>query len=130
MNAVDVVLSYLAACSNPVYWSIAAHVSEDFWNEHVSALGSSSRGRTEYRGRLPDFLQDFEGLRYHVEDVVADGSNVVVAYRLTARFDGVDVALRGVFRFEVVADLITHRIDYFDSKTFLDQIGADDTGVG
>jgi ketosteroid isomerase-like protein len=129
MSAVDVVLSYLAAFSDADPEAIAAHVSEDFWNEHVSTLGASSRSRAEYRRRLPDFLQDFEGLQYHVEDVVADGADVVVAYRLTARYDGVDVALRGVFRFEVRAGLIAHRVDYFDSKTFLDQIGADDTGV-
>lgn len=130
MGAVDVVLNYLAAFSDADPETIAAHVSPDFWNEHVSALGSSSRGRDEYRRRLPEFLEDFRELRYDVETVVADGDDVVVAYRMTARYDGIDVSLRGVFRFEVKDDLIAHRVDYFDSKTFLDQIGADDTEAG
>jgi len=127
MAAVDVVLSYLAAFSEADPEVIAAHVSPDFWNEHVSALGSTSRGRDEYLRRLPGFLDDFEGLEYAVEDLVSEDDRVVVAYRMSARHGGTDIALRGVFRFEVVHGQITHRVDYFDSKTFLDQI-ADGTG--
>ena len=99
-----------------------ARVTDDFWNEHTSALGSNSRGRSEYRRRLPDFLDSFEDLKYEIEDIVASGDKVVVAYRMTASYQGsTQIDLRGVFRFEVRDGSIAHRVDYFDSKTFLDQ---------
>jgi steroid delta-isomerase-like uncharacterized protein len=104
--------------------AIAAHVSEDFWNEHTSALGSSCRGRAEYLARLPAFLAEFPDLCYDVEDVVADGERVVVAYTLRARWRGTHpVAIRGVFRFRVVDGEIVHRADYWDGTEFLRQTG-------
>lgn len=128
MGAVEVVLSYLAAFRTADPEAIASHVSEDFWNEHVSALGSSSRGRAEYLSRLPGFLADFQELRYEVEETVVEGDRVAVAYSMTARYEGQDVALRGMFRFRVSGGLIAHRVDYFDSRTFLDQIADEATG--
>ena len=117
-------LAYLAAFGTGDPDDIAACVTEDFFNEHVSALGSSSRGRDEYRSRLPGFLSQFAGLRYDVEDVVADDNRVVVAYTMRASWKGEhDISIRGVFRFDVVGGLIAHRTDYWDSLEFLRQTG-------
>ena len=63
------------------------------------------------------------GLRYEVEDVVAEGDRVVVAYTLHAHVNERDVAVRGVMRFVVRDDLIAHRIDYWDSQVFQQQAG-------
>ena len=103
---------------------IAGHVSEDFWNEHTSALGSSCRGREEYRRRLPGFLREFDGLRYDVEDVTTEGDRVVVAYTMRARWRGErELTIRGVFRLWIAGGLITHRADYWDGTEFLRQTG-------
>jgi ketosteroid isomerase-like protein len=119
-----IALAYLAAFSTSDPDAIAACVTQDFFNEHVSALGSSSRGRDEYRSRLPGFLAQFEGLRYDVEEVVVEGDHVVVAYTMRASWKGEHVvAIRGVFRFDVADGLIAHRTDYWDSLDFLRQTG-------
>ncbi len=97
---------------------------EGFWNEHTSTLAAGSRGRADYRDRLPGFLADFAGLRYEVEDVVAEGDKVVIAYTLRARWrDEHPIAIRGVFRFHVTDGLIIHRVDYWDGTEFLRQTG-------
>jgi steroid delta-isomerase-like uncharacterized protein len=119
----DVALAYVTAFATGDPDQIAAHVADDFWNEHTSALGRSSRGRDEYRQRLPGFLADFAGLRYDVEDVVAEDDRVVVAYTMRARWQEHDIALRGVFRLWVEDGLVTHRADYWDSADFLRQTG-------
>ena len=121
-RALDTVTEAVAA---HVADAVAAHVAEDFRNEHTSALGSSSTGRDEYRRRLPGFLTSFPGLAYEVETVIADGSAVAVAYRMTATSDGHPIAVRGVMVFEVVDGLIARRTDYWDSLGFLRQVGAD-----
>lgn len=94
-----------------------------FVNEHTSVLGRSLVGRDAYRQRLPGFFAQLPDLRYDVEDVVADGAKVVVAYRLHARPAGKDVTVRGVFRFVVDGPLIAQRTDYWDSGDYLRQIG-------
>ena len=102
---------------------IAGLVADDFVNEHTSALGSGSAGRDAYRDRLPGFLSSFPGLRYEVEEVVADGDRVVAAYTLTASSDGHPVRLRGVMRFVVRGGEIVRRVDYWDSLSYLRQVG-------
>ena len=124
VDPTTVVRSYLGAIATGEPDAIAAHVSEDFWNEHTSALGSSSRGRAEYLARLPGFLGEFPGLCYDVEDIVAEGERVVVAYTMRADWRGRrPIAIRGVFRFRVVEGLIVHRADYWDGTEFLRQTG-------
>ena len=119
-----VALAYLAAFGTGDPDAIAAFVSDDFFNEHVAALGSSSRGRDEYRTRLPGFLAQFPGLRYDVEEVVAEGNLVVVAYTMRAAWNGEhDITIRGAFHFDVVDGLIARRTDYWDSLEFLRQTG-------
>ena len=97
--------------------------ADDFVNEHTAALGSGCTGRDEYASRVPGFLASMPGLRYEIEDVVADGERVVVAYTLHTHVNDRDVAVRGVMRFRVEDDLIAHRIDYWDSLVFQQQAG-------
>jgi steroid delta-isomerase-like uncharacterized protein len=123
-GAAEVARSYLAAFATGDPDLVAAHVSDDFVNDHTSALGSGCVGREEYRRRLPGFLGAFADLRYEPEQVIADGGSVAVAYRMTARSDGHPIDLRGVMVIEVVDNRITQRTDYWDSLTFLRQTGA------
>ena len=51
-----VVRRYLGAFDRRDPDEIAQLVADDFVNEHVAALGEGSRGRDEYRDRLPSFL--------------------------------------------------------------------------
>ncbi len=115
--------SYLAAFATGDPASVVSHVSEDFVNEHTSALGSGCIGRDEYANRVPAFLASMPGLRYEIEDVLADGQRVAVAYTLHTHVNDRDVAVRGVMRFRVEDDRIVHRIDYWDSLVFQQQAG-------
>lgn len=117
--------SYFAAFSSADPSRIAAHVSDDFSNEHTAALGSGCTGRTAYLERLPSFLSDMVGLRYEVEHIVASGPQVAVFYTMTARWRGeTPIEVRGAQRLEIVDGAITRRVDYWDSKVFLDQLEA------
>jgi steroid delta-isomerase-like uncharacterized protein len=119
----DSVSSYLAAFESGDPDRIASHVTEDFVNEQVSALGVGCVGRDEYRRRLSTFLTDFRGLRYEVEDLVGEGDRVIAAYTLHASHSGHEISIRGVMRFVVRDDAIAHRYDYWDGLTFLQQVG-------
>jgi ketosteroid isomerase-like protein len=115
--------SYLAAFANGDPSAIVAQVTADFVNEHTAALGTGCTGRDEYARRVPGFLASMSGLRYEIEDVVAEGQRVVIAYTLHARVNDRDVAVRGVMRFRVDDGLIAHRVDYWDSLVFQQQAG-------
>lgn len=102
---------------------IASHVSHDFSNEHTAALGSGCQGRHAYRERLPGFLADMAGLRYSIDHLVADGGSIAVFYTMTARWQGTTpIEIQGAQRLEVADGRIVRRVDYWDSKVFLDQI--------
>lgn len=103
--------------------AIAAMVTDDFVNEHTAALGSGCEGRDAYRGRLPGFLASMPGLRYEVEDVLAEGDRVAAAYTLHATVNDRPIAVRGVMRFVVRGGLIARRTDYWDSLVFQRQAG-------
>ncbi len=122
-HGADVVRSYLHAFATGDPHAIAAFVTDDFVNEHTSALGSSCTGRDDYLARLPDFLAAFPGLRYHVERVVVDGDHAAATYRMTATSEGHPVDLRGVMVFELDGGRIARRTDYWDSLTYLRQVG-------
>jgi predicted ester cyclase len=81
------VRSYLASFASRDPDAIAAHVAEGFLNDHASALGTASEGRSEYRRRLPGFLEQMPELRYDVGPVVREGRWVAAPYELTARPD-------------------------------------------
>ncbi|HTX63986.1 MAG TPA: nuclear transport factor 2 family protein [Acidimicrobiales bacterium] len=121
------VAAYLDALNAHDADAVAALVTDDFFNEHTAARGRSLRGRDAYRRRLEGFLEEMGDLRYHVEATVCEGSTVVVAYRMSARWTGGGdprpFELRGVFWFEVRDGLIGHRIDYRDSADFEQQVG-------
>ena len=104
---------------------VASFVSEDFINEHTSALGSGCQGKDEYRRRLPGFIASMPGLSYEVESQIAEGDQVANAYTLRARVNERDIEVRGMMRITVRDGLITDRTDYWDSKSFLQQAGLE-----
>lgn len=119
----DVAASYLASFSTRDPDTIAAHVSDDFANRHTAALGAPCDGRDAYRERLPGFLGDMHELRYDVEHLVADGEQVAVFYSMSGRYQGdKPFSIRGAQRLRIVDGLISERVDYWDSKVFLDQV--------
>lgn len=123
MSAAEVARSYVESFATHDPDRIAAHVADGFVNDHASALGSGCTGREEYRRRLPGFLESFPELRYHVDDVIADGDRVAVTYRMTASPPEGEIDLRGVMVIHVDAGLVTRRTDYWDSLTALRQTG-------
>jgi predicted ester cyclase len=118
-----VCVGYLEAFATGEADAVAAFVTDDFINEHTSALGSGCVGIVEYRRRLPSFLASMPGLRYEIEDVVADGDRVYAAYTLRTTANDRPIAVRGVMRFVVRGGRIAHRIDYWDSLVFQRQAG-------
>ena len=104
---------------------VASFVSNDFVNEHTSALGSGCQGKDEYRRRLPGFIASMPGLSYEVESQIAEGDQVANAYTLRARVNERDIAVRGMMRITGRDGLITDRTDYWDSKSFLQQAGLE-----
>ncbi len=107
--------------------AVAACVADDFTNEHTSALGHSLRGRAAYRERLDGFLAQFRDLQYDAEDWIVDDDRAAVPYTMSCTYVGDDgrehaVTIRGMFRFRVVDDVVTHRVDYWDSQEFARQV--------
>jgi ketosteroid isomerase-like protein len=130
--AADVVSAFLASFESGDADRIAAFVTYDFVNEHLSELGSSCAGADQYRSRLAGFLASFADRRYAVgEQLVGEstptGTDVVVAYRFTATFEGSAVDLPGMMWFRIVPTVhgarIGRRTDLWDSLTFLRQTG-------
>ncbi|MFI6284275.1 nuclear transport factor 2 family protein [Streptomyces sp. NPDC051018] len=124
----EAVESYLAALNSGDADRIADRVTEDFHNEHTSALGRSVHGRSAYRERLTAFLTEFRELAYTTEDLLVDGDRAVLAYRMTFRWAGAahrpEIRIRGVFRFRVRDGAVAHRIDYWDGAEFHRQAGG------
>ena len=119
----DRVVEYLAALSAHDIDRVLACVSDDFVNEHTSALGTTSNGREVYRGRLPGFLAAFENLRYDVVDTIVEGERAAARYRMTAVYEEHALDIPGVMLFVVRDGLIAQRTDVWDSLTFLRQTG-------
>ena len=63
------------------------------------------------------------GLRYEIEDIVAEGDRVCAAYTLRTTANERPIAVRGVMRFVVRDGRIAQRIDYWDSLVFQRQAG-------
>jgi ketosteroid isomerase-like protein len=125
----EAVTAYLGALNQGDPDAIASCVTDDFWNEHTSALGSSLKGRAAYRERLPQFLGRFRGLHYDIEDLLVDGERASVRYLMSCRWTDdagreFPVLIRGMFWFAVRAGLIAHRIDYWDGTEFTRQVSV------
>jgi steroid delta-isomerase-like uncharacterized protein len=114
----EVVARYLDALNRHDVEGAVACVSDDFFNEHTSAIGTSVRGRDAYAARLPQFLSSFRELHYDAEDWIADGDRVAVPYTMSGVVDGHPFSIRGMFRFRVAGGAIAHRVDYWDGKDF------------
>jgi steroid delta-isomerase-like uncharacterized protein len=121
----EVAAGYLAAFADRDPDAIVRWVTDDFVNEHTSALGAGCVGREAYRSRLPGFLATFEDARYEVDEMVVEGERAVAAYTLHATFRGTPTSVRGVMRFVVRGGQIAHRVDYWDSLQFLLQVDPD-----
>lgn len=131
------VRAYIAALNRGSIDDVVACVSKGFVNEHTSTLGTSIVGREAYRARLDEFLIRFQDLHYDVEKLIVDGGQVAVAYRMSATWRdtgnsaaaGRPFSIRGMFRFQVEAGRIVHRVDYWDSADFQRQV-ADPARAG
>jgi limonene-1,2-epoxide hydrolase len=119
----DICRAYLSAFASGDAEQVTRWVADDFINEHTAALGSGCVGKAEYAARVPDFLASMAGLRYDIEDTLADGNRVAIAYMLRCVVNDRDIAVRGVMRFVVDGELIRHRVDYWDSLVFKQQAG-------
>jgi steroid delta-isomerase-like uncharacterized protein len=126
-SRVDIVRRYLDAFASADPDAIAALVTDDFVNEHLSELGSGCTGRDEYRRRLPSFLSTFVRARY-VVDAIGElgGAEVVARYRFEAEYEGTPIDIPGVMWFEVRDGFLSRRTDLWDSLTFLRQTGQAD----
>jgi len=122
-NPIEVATSYLESFAKRDPDLIASHVSENFKNIHTSALGDPCEGRSSYRDRLPRFLEKFKDLTYECEEMIAHDEKVFVSYLMKADVDGSKISIHGVFNLKIINGFIESRIDYFDSLTFLKQIG-------
>lgn len=115
--------SYLASFATGDADLIASHVAAGFINEHTSALGAGCVGNEEYRRRLPGFIGSMPGLIYNVETITAEGGDVWAAYTLSANVNDRPISIRGAMHFEVDGNLISRRVDYWDSQVFKNQAG-------
>ena len=123
MTPAEVARAYLDSFATADPDAVTRWVTDDFVNEHTAALGTGCVGKKEYTRRVPGFLASMPGLRYEVEDVVADGDRVMAAYTLHTHVNDRDIAVRGVMRFRVEGDRVAHRTDYWDSLVFQRQAG-------
>lgn len=125
MTPAAVCAAYLAAFATGDPDAVTSLVTDDFVNEHTAALGTGCTGKREYARRVPGFLAAMPGLRYEVEEIIADDDRVAAAYTLHTRINDRDVAVRGMMRFRVTGDRIAHRTDYWDSLVFKEQAGLE-----
>lgn len=126
MTPSEVARAYLGAFAAGDPAAVASWVTDDFVNEHTAALGGGCTGKDEYLRRLPGFMASMPGLRYEVEDVIAEGDRVAAAYTLHATVNERPIAVRGVMRFQLRSGLIAKRVDYWDSLVFQRQAGLVD----
>lgn len=122
MTTTVVARSYLESFSTGDPEVIAAHVTDNFVNEHTAGLGAGCKTKAIYIERLQGFLRDMANLRYEIEDLIVQNNRVAAFYRMTALWQGeTPIEIRGVQRLEFSGELISHRTDYWDSAVFLSQ---------
>ncbi len=128
-DAADVARSYLEALGNDDPAAVAAHVCDDFVNEHQSEIGGGCVGRSAYLERLPGFMASFPNRAYTIVEIIAgpagddtdDTDVVAVRYRFGADVGEHRIDIPGVMWFGVTGGLITRRIDTWDSLTYFRQ---------
>jgi predicted ester cyclase len=123
LTPAEVARAYLDSFATADADAVTRWVTDDFVNEHTAALGTGCVGKAEYEKRVPGFLASMPGLRYEIEDVVAEGDRVMAAYTLHTRVNDRDVAVRGVMRFRIAGERVASRTDYWDSLVFQRQAG-------
>lgn len=119
----ETALAYLTALSSGNPGQVVALVTDDFVNDHASALGAGFMGKDLYRERLPAFMASMPGLHYAVERTIAEGHWVSVTYTMTATPDGRPIEIRGAMVIETREGLVARRTDYWDALTYLHQTG-------
>ena len=123
MTPREIALSYLASFESGDPDKIVSHVSEDFQNNQTGELGKDCAGRELYKERLAGFLDTFQNLRYQVEDVISEGNQIAITYRMRAEDDGKPIDIPGVMIITVADGKITSRSDYWDGLSYLKQTG-------
>lgn len=129
MDAAELVRSYLASLGNDDPAAVAAHVADDFVNEHQNEIGSGCVGRQTYLDRLPGFMAGFPNRSYTVVELVTgpagqetgETDTAAARYRFGADVDGHRIDIPGVMWFGIDGGLLTRRIDTWDSLTFFRQ---------
>jgi steroid delta-isomerase-like uncharacterized protein len=126
----QIVTAYLSAFATGDPEVVAACVTDDFVNEHLSELGSGCSGRDEYLQRLRGFMTTFARARYSI-DTIAEietpgAGDVVVRYRFEAHYEGTPNDIPGIMWFELRDGSIARRTDLWDSLTFMRQTGQAD----
>ena len=124
-SPIAVCVGYLEAFATGDPDAVASFVTDDFVNEHTAAFGTGCTGKAEYSRRVPGFMASMPGMRYEVEEVIAENDRVAVAYTLHSRVNDRDIAVRGVMRFRIEGELIARRTDYWDSLVFKQQAGLE-----
>ncbi len=125
MSNHDIALNFLESFSNGDPDAILSHVSEDFQNNQISALGDDCTGRDAYRKRLVGFLAGFHDLRYSAEEIIAEDDKIAVAYTMKFEENARPIEIRGVMILTIEAGLISVRTDYWDGLSYLRQTGID-----
>ncbi|GGC11642.1 hypothetical protein GCM10011494_33040 [Novosphingobium endophyticum] len=113
------VIAYISTLNAGDADAIASRVAPDFVNEHIAEDGLSLAGRNAYRQRLQGFLAEFSELHYEIVDMIVEGDQAAVAYRMRYNWKGKQpfrrIETRGMFHFKVQDGLIARRTDYRDS---------------
>lgn len=117
----EIVRSYLNAFASGDPATVAGHVTDDFENIQVGVLGTGCSGADVYAERLAGFLGAFSDLKYDIEELIADGDKVAVAYKMSFTDNGRPVEIDGVMVITMRNGKIAVRKDYWDGLSHIKQ---------
>lgn len=120
----DLISSYLLSFETGAPEQVAAHVADNFQNEHLGFLGAGCSGKAVYLERLKGFLSAFENLSYKIESIVSDEGQGAARYTMRFTQKGRDISVQGMMWFTFENGLIVKRTDCWDSLQYLKQTGA------
>lgn len=115
--------SYLDAFSTGKPEHVLVHVHADFVNRHLGVLGRGCIGKTIYRDRLTVFFSRFLKAKYSSVVTVSNGRSGACHYVLSFEQDEKSYQVPGMMWFEFKDDLISLRMDCWDSLAFAQQGG-------